>query len=88
MDSSDLIATASHVADNPEWLKEPLPYLLGGFAESLTPAVLAGSIASMSATPPAGPLSSRSHRAAVTAAAIVASGNCKRLARCVCASQP
>ena len=45
--ASDLIATASHVADNPEWLREPLPFLLGGFAESLTPAVLAGTIASI-----------------------------------------
>ena len=45
--ASDLIAVASHVAKNPEWLKEPLPVLLGGFAEALTPAVLAGGLASV-----------------------------------------
>jgi hypothetical protein len=39
--ASDLAATAWHVADNPDWLKDALPYLLGGFAESMGPAVLA-----------------------------------------------
>jgi len=45
--ASDLLAVASHVADNPDWLKDPVPYLLGGFAESMTPAVLAGTLAAV-----------------------------------------
>ncbi len=45
--ASDLGAVASHVSDNPDWLKEPLPFLLGGFAEAVTPAILAGTIASI-----------------------------------------
>ena len=43
--TSDLMTVAKNVAGNDEWLKEPLPYLLEGLAESLTPAILAGSIA-------------------------------------------
>jgi hypothetical protein len=45
--ASDLLAVASHVVDNPDWLKEPLPALLAGFAEAMTPAVLAGTLASV-----------------------------------------
>ena len=45
--ASDLLAVASHVADNPDWLRDPVPYLLGGFAESMTPAVLAGTLAAV-----------------------------------------
>jgi hypothetical protein len=45
--ASDLMAVATHVADNPEWLKEPLPVLLQGFGECMTPAILAGSLASI-----------------------------------------
>ena len=45
--ASDLGAVASHIANNPEWLKEPLPFLLVGFAEAVTPAILAGTIASI-----------------------------------------
>jgi len=45
--ASDLASVAKHVSENPEWLKEPLPYLLQGIAESLTPAILAGSLAAI-----------------------------------------
>lgn len=39
--ASDLAAVAKHVAGNDDWLKAALPYLLAGFAEAMTPAVLA-----------------------------------------------
>lgn len=45
--TSDLMSVAKHVAGNDEWLKEPLPYLLEGFGESMTPAILAGSLATI-----------------------------------------
>jgi heme exporter protein D len=45
--TSDLMSAAKHIADNPEWLKEPLPVVLEGFGESMTPAILAGSLASI-----------------------------------------
>jgi hypothetical protein len=45
--TSDLMSVAKHVAGNEDWLKEPLPYLLEGFGESMTPAILAGSLASI-----------------------------------------
>jgi hypothetical protein len=39
--TSDLAAVGHHVADNPDWLKDALPYILQGFAESMAPAILA-----------------------------------------------
>ncbi len=39
---------ASHVAQDPEWSKAPLLPLLQGFAESLVPAVLGGTMLSVS----------------------------------------
>ncbi|HEY1547418.1 MAG TPA: hypothetical protein VGG28_06350 [Kofleriaceae bacterium] len=45
--TSDLATVGSKVSDNPEWLKEPLPYLLGGFAESMTPAIVASGLLSV-----------------------------------------
>jgi len=41
------MTVAKNVGANEEWLKEPLPYLLEGLAESLTPAVLASAFASI-----------------------------------------
>ena len=41
-------AVASHVAQDPEWSKAPLLPLLQGFAESLVPVVLGGTILSVS----------------------------------------
>jgi hypothetical protein len=46
--AADLRSVASHVARDPEWMKEPLGPLLQGFAESLVPAVLGGTILSVS----------------------------------------
>ena len=45
--ASDVMTVAKNVGANEEWLKEPLPYLLEGLAESLTPAVLASAFASI-----------------------------------------
>jgi hypothetical protein len=45
--TADLMSVAKHVARNEDWLKEPLPYLLEGFGESMTPAILAGALASV-----------------------------------------
>ena len=45
--ASDLASVGSHLAGNDEWLKEPLPIVLEGFAESMTPAILAGSLAAI-----------------------------------------
>ncbi|HEY3808021.1 MAG TPA: hypothetical protein VGL61_35795 [Kofleriaceae bacterium] len=39
--ASDLASVAYHVADNPDWLKDALPYVLEGFSESMAPIVLA-----------------------------------------------
>ncbi len=36
------------IADNPDWLKAPLPILLTGLAESIAPVVLGGAVASIS----------------------------------------
>jgi hypothetical protein len=46
--AADLRSVASHVARDPEWMKEPLGPLLQGFAESMVPAVLGGTILSVS----------------------------------------
>ena len=45
--AADLMAVAMHVAEEVDWLKAPLPYVLAGFGESMTPAILAGSLASV-----------------------------------------
>jgi len=45
--TSDLMSVAKHVAGNDEWMKDPLPYLLEGFGESMTPAILAGALATI-----------------------------------------
>jgi hypothetical protein len=39
--ASDLAAVGYHVSHNPDWLKDALPNVLAGFAESMAPAVLA-----------------------------------------------
>ncbi|MBA3465349.1 MAG: hypothetical protein H0T46_35785 [Deltaproteobacteria bacterium] len=44
---SGLAATCHYVANDPEALKEPLPYLLVGFAESTANLVLGGGIAAI-----------------------------------------
>jgi len=46
--AADLRSVASHVARDPEWSKDPLGPLLQGFAEALVPAVLGGTILSVS----------------------------------------
>jgi ABC-type Fe3+ transport system permease subunit len=45
--AADLMAVAKHVAGTDDWLKDPLPYLLEGFGESMTPAILAAALASI-----------------------------------------
>jgi hypothetical protein len=39
--TSDLAAVGRGIADNPDWLKDALPYVLAGFAEAMAPATLA-----------------------------------------------
>ena len=46
--ASNFRTVASHVAQDPEWSKAPLLPLLQGFAESLVPAVLGGTMLSVS----------------------------------------
>jgi hypothetical protein len=43
----NLAVTCTAVATDPEWSKAPLLPLLQGFAESITPAILGGAIASI-----------------------------------------
>jgi hypothetical protein len=45
--ASDVMAVCHYVARTPDALARPLPILLTGLAESLTPAILAGAIASI-----------------------------------------
>jgi hypothetical protein len=45
--AANLMTVCHAVNDNPEWAKTPLPILLEGFAESITPAILGGAIASI-----------------------------------------
>ena len=40
-----LVATCKHVVGDPEMIKDPLPYLLTGFAESCANLILGGGIA-------------------------------------------
>lgn len=45
--AGNFIAVCHAIVDHDEWLKAPLPYVLQGFAESIAPVVLGGSLASI-----------------------------------------
>ncbi len=45
--AGNFITVCHAIVDNDEWLKAPVPYLIGGFGESVAPVVLGGSLASI-----------------------------------------